>query len=187
MNNKQKITNDDKQLITTLAIQGYGYTEIAVAIGNKVSKQRIKQICSAAGIDAFAIKRLKQQEEHERKMVSRWGVNWKNKEHRRSYVYLAMKEKFRSKKANAKRVGKKWDIEFGDLEFPTHCPVLGLELDYFAETTQENSPSFDCVDSTKGYVKGNVVIISWRANRIKNDGTASEHRAIASFIESFDL
>lgn len=39
--------------------------------------------------------------------------------------------------------------------------------------------SLDRIDPRKGYVKGNVWIISYRANLIKNDGTAEEHEMIA--------
>ena len=187
MSFKQKITQEEKENILKWAKEGYGYTEISALLDNKISKQRVKQICKNAKIDAFAIKQQNIQLEHEKRMVKKWGVNWNNKEHRRSYVYTIMREKFRNKKANAKSINKPWDIEFGDLDFPTHCPILGIELDYFAERTQENSPSFDCVDPTKGYVVGNVFVISWRANRIKNDGTAQEHRAIAAFIERVAL
>jgi len=183
MSFKQKITQEEKDNVLKWAKEGYGYTEIANLLNNKISKQRVKQICKSANIDAFSIKQQKLQKAHEQKMVKKWGVNWNNKEHRRSYVYTIMREKFRNKKANAQRINRTWDIDFGDLDFPTHCPILGIELDYFAEQTQENSPSFDCLDPSKGYVVGNVFIISWRANRIKNDGTAQEHRAIASFIE----
>jgi hypothetical protein len=63
------------------------------------------------------------------------------------------------------------------------CPVFGLELDWFAEARKENSPSFDRVDPKLGYIKGNVQIISARANRIKNDGTAEEHRLIAAYMD----
>lgn len=183
---KNKLTKEEKQQLIEWAKEGVGYTEISARLNNKISKQRVKQICLKEGIDAFYIKRSKDLVEHEKRMVKKWGANWKNKEHRRSYIYASMRQKFRAKKANALRVGKEWDIEFGDLDFPTHCPVLGIELDYFCEIRKENSPSFDCVDPSLGYTKGNVVIMSWRANRIKNDGTAKEHRLIASFIEKFD-
>jgi hypothetical protein len=32
-------------------------------------------------------------------------------------------------------------------------------------------------------VKGNVEVMSWRANRIKNNGTPEEHRKIANYLE----
>ena len=111
----------------------------------------------------------------------KWGTH---KELIASDLYQAQRQKFRAKKANALRVGWEWSLSFGDLVWPTHCPVLNIELDYFAEGRQENSPSFDQIDAGKGYVVGNVQIISWRANRIKNDGTAAEHRRIAEYLES---
>lgn len=180
---RSKITAEEHQFILDQAKEGVGYQELSDKLGNKISKQRVKQICKKARIDAFSIKQQKRNEEHELRMIKRWGNEWKNKEHRRSYVYQAMRSKFRTKKANAIRAGRQWTVDFGDLEFPTHCPILGIELDYFSETICDSSPSFDCVVPERDYVKGNVYVISQRANRIKNDGTADEHWAIAKFIE----
>jgi hypothetical protein len=47
------------------------------------------------------------------------------------------------------------------------------------------SYSLDRVDNNKGYVPGNVAVISGRANKIKNCGSAAEHRRIANWIENF--
>ena len=180
-----KLSVEEKKELLELAKQGVSYTELAKMYDNRLTKQRIKQICQKNNVDAFKIKQQKLEKEHAKRMTAKWGPQWNNKDVRMSYVYHAMKEKFRAKKANATRLGRPWDVEFGELEFPTHCPVLGIELNYFAEVRAENSPSFDCLDPSKGYVKGNVIIISWRANRIKNDGTAQEHRQIADFIERY--
>jgi hypothetical protein len=46
-----------------------------------------------------------------------------------------------------------------------------------------NSPTLDKIDPSKGYVKGNVNVISQRASRLKSDGTAAEHRAIADYMD----
>ena len=96
----------------------------------------------------------------------------------------AQNDAFRRKKQNVKQSKWEFTITKNDLEWPTHCPILGIELDWLADARLENSPSFDRIDCTKGYVKGNVVIISWRANRIKNNGTAEEHYKIAKWLES---
>jgi hypothetical protein len=97
----------------------------------------------------------------------------------------AMARCFSRKKQNAK-IGKwEWLITPADIHYPMVCPILGMELDWFAEARAENSPSFDRVDSTKGYIPGNVIICSWRANRIKNDGTAEEHSKIAQFLDKY--
>lgn len=67
------------------------------------------------------------------------------------------------------------------------CPVLGialrLDLPEGFTTHVPNSPSLDRVRPDLGYVPGNVRVISNRANLIKNDGTADEHRRIAAYIE----
>lgn len=97
-----------------------------------------------------------------------------------SETYRTLKDKYIRKKCQAKH---EFTIQFGDIDWPSHCPALGMKLDYYAETRAENSPSFDRIDSHLGYVKGNVKIVSWRANRIKNDGNALEHRQIADYID----
>ena len=181
---RNKLSTEDVSFILEKAKQGFGYTEIFKMINGKVSKQRIKQICQKNNVDAFTLKQQRIEKDKITRMTQKWGIEWNDKEYRRSYIYQAMRHKFRSKKAVARRLGKPFDIDFGDLEFPTHCPILNIELDYFAEQIQENSPSFDCIIPSKGYVKGNVAIVSWRANRIKNDGSAEEHRAIADFIDA---
>lgn len=91
------------------------------------------------------------------------------------------REKFRRKRQNNKKW--EWTIKFHDINFPTHCPILGIELDYFAEYRQDSSPSFDRINTDIGYTRDNTHIISWRANRIKNDGTAEEHQQIANYLK----
>ena len=79
-----------------------------------------------------------------------------------------------------------FDIRIDDLVWPSYCPVLGYELDYSKKprgAVHNATATFDSVDPTLGYVKGNVRIISWKANRLKNDGTAEEFRKIAAYID----
>lgn len=77
-----------------------------------------------------------------------------------------------------------FDLSFDDIYWPEFCPVLGLELNYHRKGVMvDESPSFDRVDPSLGYTKDNTRIISNRANRIKNDGSAEEHRKIAAYIE----
>ena len=157
---------------------GATYQEVADKYG--VSRERVRQILRQyipdwQEIYGRGLIRSKKLEKYRKK----WGEERKIGDD----LYDSQRIKFRNKKANAKHKGWSWEIEFGDLDWPTHCPVLGIELDYFAETRQENSVSFDQIDPGKGYVKGNVRLMSWRANRIKNDGTAEEHRRIAEYLD----
>lgn len=180
-----KLLDEDKQNIFKWAREGTAYTEIAKRINNRVSKQRIHQLCQREGIDATDIRMTKKEEERNERMTSKWGTNWKDKEWRKSEICHAMREKFKNKKTSAQYSKWGFSLSFEDLEWPQVCPVLGIELDYFASKTAENSVSFDRIDTSKGYEKGNVMVMSWRANRIKNDGTAEEHRKIATFIDLY--
>jgi hypothetical protein len=182
------INKEERQQILNWAAEGIMYSEIARRLDNKITKQRVKQICAKEGIDSKKIRNERQNLEFETKMVAKWGKEWNKESVRRSYLYQTMRAKFRSKKANATRLGIEFTINFGDIDFPTHCPILGIELDYFSENGwSENSPSFDRLNSFLGYVKGNVAIISMRANRLKNNGTAEEHEKIAKFMRNASL
>jgi hypothetical protein len=178
----KKLTAEEKKQVIEWGKEGVGIMDIARRLDFKVTKQRIKQILDAAKVPVTEIKRANNRKQHHDKMFQKWGPKWQDKEWRRSAVYDAMREKFRNKKAHS--YGVEFSIDFGDIVFPTHCPIFGTELDYFASGKEHNTPSFDRIDPKKGYVKGNVAIISLRANRIKNDGTAEEHQKIADFINS---
>ena len=69
-------------------------------------------------------------------------------------------------------------------KMPTHCPVLGIRLDIGAPQKSDCIPTVDRLDSSKPYQAGNVAVISWRANIIKNMGTADEHRKVAAWMVS---
>lgn len=66
------------------------------------------------------------------------------------------------------------------------CPVFGTALAWCAgsKVRADDSPSLDKINPALGYVVGNVAWVSWRANRIKNDGTALEHEQIAQWIRT---
>lgn len=67
---------------------------------------------------------------------------------------------------------------------PTHCPVFGFELyKGWEKVNLDNSPEMDRVVPELGYVEGNMRVISRRANRLKDDGSADEHRAIADWMD----
>ena len=79
------------------------------------------------------------------------------------------------------------NIEFNltenDLELPLKCPVFGFDLNYISLTTKvrPETPSVDRIDNTKGYVPGNVHVVSFRANKLKNDATLSELVALGQW------
>lgn len=75
-----------------------------------------------------------------------------------------------------------FDILPEDIHIPEVCPVLGIPL-RFSKSRTANTPSIDRIDNTKGYIKGNVAIISDKANRMKQNNSLETLRSIIKYIE----
>jgi len=86
-------------------------------------------------------------------------------------------------KTRAKRRGIEFTIKREDVVVPPRCPVLDIELKVGDGRATPNSPTLDRIDNSKGYVAGNILVVSFRANTIKNDATLKELRAVADFYE----
>jgi|WetSurMetagenome_2_1015567.scaffolds.fasta_scaffold627423_1 hypothetical protein len=87
-------------------------------------------------------------------------------------------------RASAKRRGLDYNLDLEDIVIPEFCPVLGIKLVINDNRPKDNSATIDRIDNSKGYIKGNVQVISWRANRGKSDLDATEHLKIAEYIKS---
>lgn len=77
-------------------------------------------------------------------------------------------------KVRAAKCGLLFDITVDDFEIPFLCPLLGYMLIPSEGKIAPNSPSLDRKDPRKGYVRGNVWVISYRANAAKNDLSLEE-------------
>ena len=78
------------------------------------------------------------------------------------------------KSAQERSIKKGWDfnIELSDIKIPNICPLLEISLiKHSTRDRHYDAPSLDRIDSTKGYTKDNIWVISHRANQIKNDAT----------------
>jgi hypothetical protein len=94
-------------------------------------------------------------------------------------------ELWRLAKVRARKNGLPFNIEVSDLSVPEACPVLGIALVWGCGKRQKDaSPTVDRIVPSLGYVKGNVAVISWRANRIKSDATADELSAVLEYFKS---
>jgi len=92
-------------------------------------------------------------------------------------------------KHKAKRFGIEFDIDVSDIVVPDNCPILGMPLVKVNQGSgyHTNSPSLDRIDPEKGYTKGNVRVISARANLLKNDASSTELRLILKDLEGLGL
>ena len=129
------------------------------------------------------------------------GLRWGCKSCSKGYQDNVCRFKFwfQGKKSDAKRNGVEFTIEPTDIpgvkiewyntrkqgssdtwrgiKYPKVCPVLGIKLDWgMGGRTggRSKSPSLDRIDSTKGYIKGNVMMISMLANQMKSNATPEQ-------------
>lgn len=100
-----------------------------------------------------------------------------------------LKMYFHNAKNRAVREGVPFCLELQDLiDIATdECPIFHTPFVWGASglgkgKTRPDSPTLDRVLPELGYVKGNVAFLSYRANRIKDNGTMQEHYDIADFI-----
>ena len=94
--------------------------------------------------------------------------------------YLVRLAKYR-----AKRRGLEFAISADDLmPAPEFCPVFPtIRLRYGIGPRSAASASIDRKDSRKGYIKGNVTIMSRRANLLKNNASTAELEAVLAFMK----
>jgi hypothetical protein len=90
------------------------------------------------------------------------------------------------KRAKAKSMDHGLDYEFLQSLYRLTCPITDEPLlwERGHGKPQDNSPSLDRIDPRKGYTKGNVWLISYRMNRIKNDATPEELETIAARLRA---
>lgn len=125
-------------------------------------------------------KEIRQQEarmRYERSMATGVRQAWV-KRRRSENPELCM---WNSARSRAKIEGLEFNIEVSDIRIPKLCPVFKTPL--LMEGKSANSISIDRIDSSKGYVKGNVCVISNKANRQKNDSTIEDLSAILRYMK----
>lgn len=89
----------------------------------------------------------------------------------------------------ARQRAKKKNIEFSiteeDIIIPEYCPALGikLEIQKGLKVARKSSPSLDRIDVSKGYIPGNIQVISKLANTMKNAATLEELQLFSKWLQ----
>ncbi len=81
--------------------------------------------------------------------------------------------------SRAKQRNREFSIAISDIVIPERCPVLNKKLIY----NTEYAPSLDRLDSSKGYTKDNIRVISRRANTLKNNSNIQELENIIKYMK----
>ena len=127
----------------------------------------------------------KYQEENKEKIS-----NWHKQNHLKKYSPEKRREMhkknitsemFYAAKSRAKNKNLTFTITKEDVIIPNTCPVFGIPLD---SRDVFHTPSLDRIINDLGYVKGNVRVISSKANRLKNNGTIEEFKQILEYMKN---
>lgn len=89
-----------------------------------------------------------------------------------------------SLRSRAKKNNLPFNLTQEDLVFPPFCPILGIPMYHNDRIPTDNSPSVDRIIPKLGYVKGNVQVISHRANKIKHNATYRELLAVGEYVKN---
>ena len=86
-------------------------------------------------------------------------------------------------KQRAKRYNLEFNLVIDDIVIPEYCPYLNIKLtNIFGSGRVQTNASLDRIDSSKGYVKGNIEVISDLANRMKQEATKDQLVSFAKGI-----
>lgn len=91
-------------------------------------------------------------------------------------------EVLRQIKVRCKKKGIPFDINAEDIVIPAHCPVYGIPL-FWTDKITDNTPSVDRFNPMKGYTKDNICVISYAANRHKNNATIEQLERLVTWMK----
>lgn len=113
------------------------------------------------------------------------ATNWLKIDYKNDYDkmrgYMVRNVKFSAKRRNIE-----CSLTYTDFDLPEYCPILNVKLTYRLESNG-NKPyhaTIDRIDNSKGYIKGNVIVISRLANAMKNEANFEQ---LALFSKNMQL
>lgn len=140
------------------------------------------------------IKRKKYYDKNKQKLLARQKEKRSTKQYKRKANIR--QNKYRRKNPTkmlylwVKNKCIKNNIEFNltenDIIYNEICPVLGIKME-IGGNNLNNSPTLDRINPHKGYIKGNVVVISHLANRIKNQATIKDIENILKYMKKYEV
>lgn len=87
------------------------------------------------------------------------------------------------RRSRARRFKIPFSITYLDIPIPEFCPILNIKL-FKNHKISFNSATIDRIVPELGYIPGNVIVISCKANQIKNNGTPDEILKVGYFFKN---
>ena len=103
-------------------------------------------------------------------------VKARKKARRDASPYNYVRIKLQDQRSAAKKRGIVWELDLdatiAKILRQGHCKLSGVKFVYKGGTPKKKNlycPSIDRIDSSKGYVSGNVMFVCWGVNYMKQD------------------
>ena len=148
----------------------------------------LKRKCSKCGkeksLDGFYRNKSKNHRKDNRESECK---ECKRGRHRKDYLKYPIKYFLRAAKSRAKKLGIPFDLTVEDIDMPEICPVFKKPFVYGEGKQNDFSISIDRINNSEGYTKGNVIIISWLANRIKSNATKEQLKTLSDFYNNLEI
>jgi hypothetical protein len=111
------------------------------------------------------------------------------------YINNPIPQMLSNAKIRAKQKGVDFNLTSKYLKkiFPKNnkCPITGLNFQFGYKNKEKinknNSPSLDRIIPSKGYVEGNVMVISDLMNRMKQDSTYEDIEKLYNFYKKLKI
>lgn len=132
------------------------------------AKKNLNVVCSTACQNILKSKVIRKDLSDRNRMNRYKGNTRHGKRHTVEYRL------YHAAKGRAKKKHIDFSIKLEDVIIPVFCPLLGIEIIIGVGKLHDNSATIDRKDSSKGYTKDNTWIISYKANRAKNNLSLEE-------------
>ena len=131
-------------------------------------------------------KEVKSFDQFRKNKMSSFGYSYfcKNCDKQRIYAKDKRKILLNSAKKRAKDNNLEFNLTLDDIVLPKVCPILGIQLQFNDKIAKDNSFSVDRINPEMGYVRGNIEIISFKANTIKNNATLHELELVYRHVKN---
>ena len=147
---------------------------------NKAAKDGLQNKCRSCDNDYQKVRRIEKKEQRQE-----YSKEYRKK--KSNDLDFRLQGLLNASRARAKEKQREHSLTKEDLHslFPSDgcCPIFGFKLEWNGSGFRETSPSIDRIDSTKGYTKDNVQIISWKANRIKGYASVEELEILLAYLK----
>lgn len=149
-------------------------------VRGKEYREENKEVLNQKSKDYYEQNKEQLKERHKKNRLEKYRADPKKDMAKQKQWKINNIERYlvQSARNRAKKYSLPFDITHEDVVVPEFCPYLGIKLVPFSEWS---SPSLDKIIPELGYVKGNIQVISTKANTMKNNATQDE---LVRFAES---